>query len=325
MATFREINDSNISNAQNTLHGTRLFNRQLNLVIGVPNSSDLVASVAFNEKNANGRDISGLDVEFMIEKSTKSDEPNTCSLKIHNLAEDTRRAMSGVHPLTVRLEAGYVGAVSQLYFSEIHSAWTVRDGPEFITHLESRDTIARPTGSRRTKKLLPGAINGNIYVTKGARISLDDAFTAIHTALGVGEGNLRQALKALHNPRVNSVNGHSVLGNGAQRMTDLCRSAGLEWSIQDGQLQLINIAESLGGGTNAIEVSANTGMWDDSPIVDTQGAVTVTTALIPGLAPGVLVNIDSLFVNGGYRIEKIRYRGNTRGQEWTAHFDACKY
>ncbi len=323
--TFREINDQNIVNEQATLKGTRLFNRQLNLVIGVPNSSTLVADVAFNDKNASGRDISGLDVEFMVEKSLKSDEPNTCALKIYNLAEDTRKAMSGIHPLTVRLEAGYVGAVSQLYFAQIHSAWTVRDGADFITHLESRDTIARPTGSRRTKKLQPGEVNGNIYVTKGPRVSLQDAFAAISQSLGVGTGNLTQALQAPHNPRVNQVNGHSVLGNGAQRMTDLCRSAGLEWSIQDGQLQLVNIAEALGGGANAIEISADTGMWDDSPIVDTQGAVTCTTALIPGLAPGVLVNIDSLFISGGYRVEKCRYRGNTRGQEWTCHFDACKY
>ncbi len=322
MTSFREISDQNVVNAQAALRGTRLWNRQLNLVIGVPNSPDLKVDVAFNEQNSKGRDISGLDVEFMVEKSLKADEPNTCSLKIHNLAEDTRTSMSGVHPLTVRLEAGYVGAVSQLYFAEVHSAWTVRDGPEFITHLESRDTIARPTGSRKTKKLQPGGVNGNIYVTKGPRIPIKDAFDAISKSLGIGRGNLDQAMK-VGGFRVSAVAGHSILGNAAQRMTDLCRSAGLEWSIQDGQLQILNIAQPR--GNTAIEISAATGMWDDSPIVDTQGAVTFTSALIPGLAPGVLVNITSLFVRGGYRVEKCRYRGNTRGQEWTVHADAVKY
>ena len=42
-------------------------------------------------------------------------------------------------------------------------------------------------------------------------------------------------------------------------------------------------------------------------------------------APGVLVNIDSLFVSGGYRVEKCRYVGSTWGNDWHCHFDAQKY
>jgi hypothetical protein len=319
------MTDQGVSNANNTLRGTRLFCRALNLVVGVPNSPNLAADVRFNEQNAHGLDMAGLDVDFTVEKSLKATEPNTCSLKIYNLAEDSRRSMSGDHSLTVRLEAGYAGAVSQLYFGEAHSAWTTRDGADHITHIESRDTIARPTGVRKTKKLQPGEINGNLVQTLGPRVPLAQAFQAITKALGIGDGNLRDALKAIPRTQLSSVNGAALVGNGARRMTDLCRSAGLEWSIQDGELQLLNIAESLGGGFNAIKVSSDTGMWDDSPAVDSQGALTCTTALIPGLAPGVLVDVDSLFISGGYRVEKCRYVGSTRGNDWTCHFDAVKY
>lgn len=106
-------------------------------------------------------------------------------------------------------------------------------------------------------------------------------------------------------------------------MTDLCRSAGLEWSIQDGCLQLLNIGEAL--STNeAIQLDSSTGLIG-SPSVDSQGVLEFTTLLIPGIAPGVLVDMDSLFVKGGYRIEKVRYQGETVGQDWYAHCTAVKY
>ena len=315
----------NALNLQNTLKGTRLYGRRISLTVGTPGSAEELAQVEFNEQQQVGRDISGLDVEFVVEKSIKPSEPNTAKIKVYNLAEVTRKAMSGTKPLTVRLEAGYVGAVSQLYFAAVRSAWTVRDGTDFITHLESSDSIARPTGVRTTKKLQPNEVNGNIYRTMGPRVPLADAFKQITQALGITEGNLKQALARRNNPRISSVNGASLIGNAARRMTDLCRSAGLEWWIDDGKLSLVNIADSLSNGTNAIEVSSDTGMWDGSPQVDSQGVVQVSTALIPGLSPGVLVNIDSLFVSGGYRVEKCRYVGNTRGNDWTCHFDAVKY
>ena len=319
------MTDQDLSNALNTLRGTRLYARALNLVIGVPNDPSLAAHVAFNPQNSSGKDISGLDVEFHVEKSLKPTDPNTCSLKVYNLAELTRKNMSGDHSLTVRLEAGYVGGVSQLYFGEVHSAWTTRDGPDFVTHIESRDTIARPTGVRKTGKIQPGDINGNLVQNFGPRVPLEKAFKEITKVMGIGEGNLLDALKAIPRKQLSQVNGAALMGNAARRMTDICRSAGLEWSVNDGKLQLLNIAESLGGGFNAIKVSATTGMVDDSPAVDSQGNVTCTTLLIPGLAPGILVDIDSLFIQGGYRIEKIRYVGNTRGTQWDAHFDAKKY
>jgi hypothetical protein len=153
-------------------------------------------------------------------------------------------------------------------------------------------------------------------------VPLIQAFQSITDALGIGDGNLKQALAAGSSP-ISSVNGAALLGNGAERMTDLCRSAGLEWSVQDGELQLLNVGQTL-STTKAIEVSSATGLVN-SPSVDSQGAVEMTTLLIPGLAPGVLINVDSLFVKGGFRIEKIRYEGNTQGQEWYAHIAAAKY
>jgi hypothetical protein len=301
------------SQAATSLIGTKLFIRSLDLTIGFIDDPRADISAQFNVGNSHGLDISGFDIEFMIEKAFKADVPNTCTIKVYNLSEASRRALSGDHSLTVRLEAGYAGGMAQLYFSEARSAWTTREGP---------DSIARPLGTRRTKKTRPGSATGNLNRVHGARVPLEQAFHAIAAELGIGEGNLKRAL-AIANSHVSAVNGSALVGNAARRMTDLCRSAGLEWSINDGNLQLVNIGAFL-SDTLAFEINAGTGMIG-SPSVDSQGAVSVTTLLIPGLAPGVQVNIDSLFVNGGYRIDKIRYEGSTFGQAWYCHFDAVKY
>lgn len=315
-------------NAAATLQGTKLFGRAMTLVIGFLDDPQATITTQFNENNSSGRDtggIDGLDVDFVIDKSLKPTDPNTCMIKVYNLNPADRQSFSGSPKLTVKLEAGYVGGVTQLYFAEARSAWTVSEGADYITHIESTDTIARPTGVRRTTKTPPGSPTGNLYRTMGARVPLEDAFKAIAAQLGVGTGNLSQAMAGFGSSGldISAVNGSALVGNGARRMTDLCRSAGLEWSIQDGALQFLQVGKAVEGAL-AIEINANTGMVG-SPSVDSSGAVSFSTLLIPGLNPGVLVNIDSLFVSGGYRLEKIRYAGETRGKAWYAHCEAARY
>lgn len=314
---------TNVENAAATLRGTRLFVRQLNLTLGFPKDPNLDINVKFNEQNSTGLDISGLDVDFQVDKSLKPTEPNTCAIKVYDMAPASRQALSGAHSLSVRLEAGYVGGISQLYFAEARSAWTTANGPTYITHIESTDTVARPTAVKRTRKAPIGSATGNLYRTLGPKVPLETAFRQIAQALGIGEGNLQQALSNIHGAPITAVSGSALLGNGARRMTDICRSAGLEWSVQDGQLQLINIGQVL-STIRAVELNSGTGLIG-SPSVDSQGALTLTTLLIPGIVPGVLINVDSLFVSGGYRVEKCRYVGSTRDKDWYIHMDAVRY
>jgi hypothetical protein len=320
---------ANAANISAQLQGTRLFGRQLNLTIGFPLNPALDVKVHFNDKNSAGLDTGGalgIDVDFIVEKSLKPTDPNTCEIKIYNLAPASRQAISGQHAVTVRLEAGYQGGVTQLYFAEARAGWTALQTIDYITHIESTDTIARPSGVRRTKKPIAGSATGNIVRSYGAKVPIRTAFEAVSQAMGIGVGNLEAGLAQLGRP-LPAVYGGALMGNAAKRMTDLCRSAGLEWSIQDGNLQILDIGGYL-STEKAIELAVspgrNTGLVG-SPSVDSQGAVSATALIIPGLVPGVLVDFDTLFVSGGYRVEKVRYQGSTRERDWYAHFDCVKY
>lgn len=289
------------------LQEAKLFGRAFKLVVGVPDNPDIKVEAEFDGSDTRGLDVSGFDIDFTIEKTLKP-EPNTCDIKVYNLSEVNRKILSG-SKLTVKLEAGYKGATSLLYFGEVRAAWTDRQGPDFITHLESGD------GEKEIAK-------SRINVARGAKVPIFSALSSIVEAIGVGQGNVGAIESVLLSRGIASINGGSLTGSAASRLTDLCRSAGLEWSIQNGAIQILDIGKTI--STQALTISSDTGMIE-SPTVDSGGILSVTTLIIPGLQPGVLVNMDSLFYKGGYRIERCKWAGQIYGNNWQCSWEAKKY
>ncbi len=299
---------------------SKLFGRSFSLTVGPPQSptdpnitSQAVKDVinaAFNESS--GTDISGFDVAFNVEKNLKP-EPNTCSIQVYNLAESTRKAMSGSQSLSVKLEAGYQSATTLLYLGTVRSAWSTREGADIVTHLESGDSEQQ----FRTARL---NINN---AGKGAKVPIGQFLKAIIDSLGVLPGNLSQAIPLLFDKGLNTINGGALAGCASRRLTDLMRSIGFSWSIQNGAIQILDINSVL-NGAEAIVISAATGMLG-SPTVDNKGVVSAETLIIPGLLPGVLVNFDSEFLSGAYKVQQTNISGETWGTNWSTRFTCTKY
>ena len=112
-----------------------LYGRKVELVVSAPNAPPLVKA-AWNDTP--GVDLSGLDIDFSVERTLKP-EPNNASIRVYNLSDATRKAVSGAKTLNVSLAAGYQSGVEQIYFGQVRAAWTERQGPDFITHFESGD------------------------------------------------------------------------------------------------------------------------------------------------------------------------------------------
>lgn len=304
---------------------TKLFARQVNLTIGLPSGP---IKAPFNDVNSTGLVVDGLDIEFNVEKSLKPSEPNKATIKVWNLTRDHIKAIGQAQAITVRLEAGYKDNTAQIYFGGVRSAHSQREGDtDFVTTLESEDTIAKPGIVGATKKVTKASL---VSIPQGPRVPLSSALNTLAKIIGVQTGDLSKALAG----KSIQVSGSALHGNAVQRVTDICRSAGLEWSIQDGVLQLLDIGKPL-TTTKAFNISPDTGLIG-SPTSDSQGVVEATVLLTPGLAPGVLVNFvgegDSsgltpcIFVKGGgYRIDKIRAHGSTFGQDYYHSFTAVKY
>lgn len=275
-----------------------------------------------------GTEGTGLDVEFNIRKNLKP-EPNSCTLKIYNLNADHRYALeqsttvitgpqtppgSGGTVVPVRIDAGYASGTSQIWLGELRASQTQHVGPNYITVLTTGDGDKAITRQRVNVAMGPGTTSAT-------------AMRTLMQALGIGTGNLPKALNLLNTQGSAQLyaNGAMLKGLAADHMTDLVRSAGLEWSIQNGTLQVLNLGQPLAG--QAVLISEATGMVG-SPTVDTKGILTFTTLMVPDIKPGVPVAVSAEFNQGqqqGYRVIACEYTGDTMGQEWYVKAESQKY
>lgn len=244
----------------------------------------------------------GLACDFSVKKTLKPD-PNTASVKIYNLSKATREKLTNPKRASLRIEAGYVERLSQIYLGDVRalSPGEIR-GPDIVTELSSGD------GGQEIQK-------ANLQIPIGAKTPNGTALTAIAKALGVGLGNVPKVSAALASkgsavfPR-----GTVLTGNVSRVLSDFCRSAGLEWSVQDGVIQILDLGKGL--ETNPYVLSSDSGMIG-APAIGSDGKVSVSTLMIPELRPGMRVMFETFAVNGVYRISEAEYQGSTHGNEWT--------
>jgi hypothetical protein len=255
------------------------------------------------------RQITDLKMRFRVEKDIKK-TPNTCTLDIFNLSEASRLTYEKDKVVPIQLDVGYEGQLETIYLGQVRTANSVINGPDIITHFEAGDgqaaiqqaKIAQPVGPGTT----PGVVLRNLA-----------------QAMGVGTGNVESAITRLNaTGKALFPTGKVLTGSAATNMEALCRSVGLEFSIQDGKLQILNKGKAL--NNLAFELSSDTGLVG-SPTVDSKGIVNAQTFFTPGMKPGSKVMFKSRFINGGYRISKCTYTGDSwTGSEWFIELEAEK-
>lgn len=246
--------------------------------------------------------ITDLDVEFKVSKDLDP-EPNTATVRIYNLSASSRKAIESVEEtLRWRLEAGYGGETSVLFEGDIRKASSSREGPDIVTTIEGGDGERAYRGSRVNRSFGPGT-------------SLRSVIERVGETMALGVGNLAERAATSGFEGLGNVfsEGVVVSGPSARELTGLLAGSGLEWSVQDGTLQVLPRLRALAG--TAVLLSARTGLVD-SPSVDSEGVVKATTLLVPDLFPGRRVRVESEFVRGTYRTTKAEYVGKTDGNEW---------
>lgn len=254
-----------------------------------------------------------LRVTFRITKNLKG-EPNEGEVKLYNLAPDSRAAVEQPKTVPVLLEAGYGAEVTSLFNGKMRNAVHARDGAAIITTLTTGDGDQAIGG-------------GRAFVNVPAKVTpaqlLDLASKGIQAA-GVGIGNLQaaqgQATATFGGPA------RTLHGSAERVFTDVCTMNGMNWSIQDGNLQVLKIGQSIKHEAGAVKLSSdpNTGLVG-SPSIDTKGVVKCKALIQPGLMPGLPLVLDAEFVKGAYRIEEVEFTGDTWDQDWYAEITARKW
>ena len=262
-----------------------------------------------------------LDCSFKIERTTAA-RPGTCELTLYNLSAEHRAqilalprrrsfgsAAGAANPQTVvEVSAGYVEAERPVIFrGNLRRAVQKREHPEWTLELGAGDG----------EFALRRARGGQAFA---ADTSLRDVIRGLAERMEVDPGNVDDVSELAALGRVGALfpEGHVLHGPAAEQLTELCRSAGLEWSVQSGVLQLLPRGRAL--QRSAVVLCPDTGLVG-SPEQNGRHRAKAKCLLIPGLAPGGLVELRSTVLNGTYRVGHMALAGDTRGAEWGAELD----
>jgi hypothetical protein len=245
-------------------------------------------------------------IAFSCEK-TLAPDPNTADIRIWNLTESQRKQISAAKAPLVRLAAGLGSNLNQIFYGNLIHSQHSFEGPDCVTLLSTGDGIDEYRKKRIQASFGPG--------TKASSV-----LRALIAALKLKPGNTAQFMRQRSVSGKASLyeTGANISGRAADEMTALCRSAGLEWSIQDGALQLLDRNKPLLG--MAIVLSDSTGLVG-SPAISNDSVVSGTSLIVPDMFPGRLAILSSRFVKGQIRLERCHYVGDTAGQDWYCDFE----
>lgn len=251
--------------------------------------------------------ITGLDVSFRVRRSLKR-EPNTCEVSIWNLNETNRQALRELRVVPVRLEAGYVDGLATIFEGDLRDVHTERDGPDLITRLSSGD------GERALQR-------SRVNRSYGPQTSLRQVTEGAITAMRVDVGNAIQAIAAGDFEGAGRLFSEGVVlsGNAATELDGLLASQGLEYSVQNGQLQVLPRGQPLAG--TAVLLTAGTGLIG-SPSEGSDGIVKARCLMIPDVYPGRRIEFRSTEVSGFFRTETAEYTGDTASDTWGIEVEA---
>lgn len=248
--------------------------------------------------------ITELHVTFDVKRSLSPKVANSAEVSVFNLGTSNRKKLQAQQNVFVSLEAGYGGANSLLFRGDLREAWSHREGTDWVTEVSSASAVVNRKKQR---------VNTAFPAGTSVRTILEHCAQALQVGLG-------NTSKAAANAKLWNVSppafttGYVASGDAVSQLDRVCRSCGLEWSIQDGQLQLLERGKAL--QEQGIILTPDSGLLE-SPELGKGGVVRCKSLMIPGLYPGRRVELRTRHVQGVYRIETTHHRGGFgEGDAW---------
>jgi len=250
-----------------------------------------------------------MNIGFTVER-TLDKEPNTLNATIYNLSAETREELQKQASLIVTLEAGYETNFHSIFVGDVRIVRQRREPPLLATDIEAGD------GHKGSK------IWARKFFAKGT--SVDSVFRYLASVSGVGAGNIERAFSIREaNGLPNRLeNGISIRGYAHEELAALAKSRGIEWSVQDNEIQILEYGK---GKTGVPMVTVSTGASAEYPdptgligypTVDNKGILVFNHRLIPNVFPGSLLNVQTEFVKGYYRVLRALYSGSLWGSDF---------
>lgn len=263
-----------------------------------------------------------LRIKFKVEKHLQK-TPNQAEITITNLAEATRQDFVR-GPAKVRLEAGYDNTPRLLFLGDLRFASSDHTGTEWETKLQLGDGARAYAEARHNRSYAKGTpikmIIGQLAGAFGAQMPDLSTFGELQTRISTGE---------------------VVTGWVADELARLLAPYGMEFSFQDGRLQIMRYDDVVPGARRVLTTPENGGGIIGTPVIDPPKIrappkrghrsgkarelkvpkLKVKHTLYPEITPGESIDVQSRSINGTFRVDAVTHEGDLWGAEWTTHIE----
>lgn len=254
-------------------------------------------------------EITGLDIRFDVVKTLEK-EPNTCTVTVFNLSDAQRSQIQSAGKPAFRLEAGYQDDSGQIFYGVAHEIYSTKDGNDWHTIIDTADGEDAIKRARINKSFGAGTDVATVLRALAAEIKLDVGNSIVELQRS---GKMVEAASAF-------IHGTVVSGKASTELDKILRSAGKEWSIQDGAFQLLEIGQVLQG--LAVRLSSETGLIG-APSIGSDGILRGTCLLNYALVPGRQVEVTTPNLpTAFYKVIRTQVTGDSAGSEWHTAFEA---
>ena len=274
--------------------------------------------VIISKNDGKGDDLGQLKVEFKVGKDNQQ-ALNQAEIKIYNLSKESVTKYKAKEYTRVVLEAGYQENWGVIFDGEIRQA---KDA--FLNGVDRVFQILAADGDSAYH-------NSIVYTTIAAGANFNTVANAAIASMG--KYGVKAGTVDIKNnkplPR-----GKVLFGKAKDILRGVATNENTTYSIQDGRVQLIPRNHALNG--KAVVINSETGMIGTAE--QTTDGIKVRALINPLLAVGGLVKINNdallagrlafvseadkqkklapISVDGVYKIIKIEYVGDTRGNDW---------
>jgi len=282
---------------------SQAFNRVITLNIGDIQISNV--DLAVLEATGTFQFQSSLRVGFNVER-TDSAIPNNVRVTIYNLSEDNRTALAeqslSKQDIPVVIEAGYKENVRGLFKGNLNFCRNNLQPPDWITTLEAGDGYTKFKSARINETLDPGT-------------TVQTVLNRLINASGLDKGNVDQKLSglSLRNAAKSFKNGKVLKGVVSDELSKVFKSAGVDWSIQDGAINVLSPGETL--QNTVFVLNERTGLIG-VPQAGELGVVRIRSLLQGDIIPGSKIRIESATVEGDFKVKKVKHFGDTWTNDW---------
>lgn len=257
-----------------------------------------------------------LRISFDIQKDTDS-EPNESTIKIYNLSPDTRQAVEK-QDLRCVLYAGYFEEQepSLLCAGDIATAYSYRENGDWVTELFVLDGLV---------EIRDTAVSLGYATGVNSKLILNDIAVQMGLKLVAGE-ELKER---------QWVHGFSFYGAARTALNKIVAGTGLEWSVQNGELQIVNKAKNT--RRQGVVLAADSGLIGSPERVreaarskkaeaskkktaktskQAKDGWQVRSLLLPQVNPADKVRLESRTVSGWFRAETVKHIGDSHRGDW---------